>query len=91
MLPRLVFLCWQAKSGMASCQTLGRSLNPGKGFPSWSALRGALGQVIEVLGTFGREDTQILGAVKRGPTGIRAINVAPLIISVQAGPVSFLR
>jgi len=36
----------------------------------------ALGQIIEVLGALGMEETQILGAVKRGPTGIRAINEA---------------
>ncbi len=36
--------------------------------------REALGQIIEVLGTLGLEETQILGAIKRGPTGIRAIN-----------------
>lgn len=38
--------------------------------------REALGQIIEVLGTLGMEETQILGAVKRGPTGIRATNEA---------------
>lgn len=36
----------------------------------------ALGQIVEVLGTLGMQETQVLGAVKRGPTGIRAINEA---------------
>ncbi len=36
--------------------------------------RDALGQIVEILGTLGMEETQILGAVKRGPSGIRSIN-----------------
>lgn len=47
----------------------------GKGITFLECSEGeALGQIIEVLGTLGMEETQILGAVKRGPSGIRAIN-----------------
>ena len=68
-------LAGQVRAGVMP--DLGPFLGPGKGISFMECSEGeALGQIIEVLGTLGREDTQILGAVKRGPTGIRAINEA---------------
>ena len=70
------FLAGQIRSGVMP--DLGPFLGPGKGISFLECSeKEALGQVIEVLGALGGPgETQILGAVKRGPAGIRAINEA---------------
>ena len=70
------FLAGQIRSGVMP--DLGAFLGPGNGISFLECSeKEALGQVIEVLGALGGPgEVQILGAVKRGPAGIRAINEA---------------
>ena len=69
-------LAGQIRSGVLP--DLAPFTGPGKGISFLECSeREALGHIVEVLGDLGGPgDTQILGAVKRGPAGIRAINEA---------------
>jgi exodeoxyribonuclease V alpha subunit len=66
-------LAGQIRAGLMP--NLAQYSGAGKGISFLECSEGdALGQIVEVLGTLGMEETQVLGAVKKGPTGIKAIN-----------------
>lgn len=73
---RIPLLAGQIRSGMFPDLESYTGLGKGISFMECSE-KDALGQIVEVLGDLGGiGETQILGAVKRGPAGIRAINDA---------------